>query len=384
VSVAPGGARRPGPRIALVRSRYDPYGGAERFVQGAVAALQAEGASLTIVTRRWPGNDGSALIVDPFHVGSAWRDRSFARAACAALSARRFDLVQSHERIECCDIFRAGDGVHAEWLAQRARVQPPWRQWATRVNPFHRQTLESERRMLTGARLKAVICISRMVRDDIARHYGTAPEKLLVIYNGVDSQRFHPGLRTEMGDDVRQQLAIPRDAPVVLFVGSGYERKGVAVLLEAIARAGERWWGIVVGKDKRAPRYRALAGRLGVASRVRFVGATSDPRPFYAAADCFALPTLYEPLSNAVLEAMACGLPVLVSTKCGAAELVADGESGHVRDALDAEGFAAALRGLDRDSARRMGARARAAVAALTPEAMAREYVDLYRRLLRK
>ena len=118
MSAAPGGGRRPGPRIALVRSRYDPYGGAERFVQGAVAALEAEGASLTIVTRSWPGNDGSALIVDPFHVGSAWRDRSFARAACEALSTRRFDLVQSHERIECCDIFRAGDGVHAEWRSE--------------------------------------------------------------------------------------------------------------------------------------------------------------------------------------------------------------------------------------------------------------------------
>ncbi|HQW38632.1 MAG TPA: hypothetical protein PLO00_07940, partial [Usitatibacteraceae bacterium] len=102
-----------GPRVALVRSRFDAFGGAERFVQSAIAALKAQGASLTLVTRRWPDNDGTALIVDPFHVGSLWRDRSFARAACAALAMRRFDLVQSHERIACCDVYRAGDGVHA-------------------------------------------------------------------------------------------------------------------------------------------------------------------------------------------------------------------------------------------------------------------------------
>ena len=118
------------PRVALVRSRYDPSGGAERFVQGALAALKSQGASLTIVTRSWPDHDGSAIVLDPFHVGSLWRDTSFARAVCAELARRRFDLVQSHERIACCDVYRAGDGVHAEWLAQRARGQTPLRAWA--------------------------------------------------------------------------------------------------------------------------------------------------------------------------------------------------------------------------------------------------------------
>src|SRR4051812_14979042 len=97
---APGNERRfPGPRIALVRGRYDPAGGAERFVQSALAALRAEGAAITIVTRDWPAHDGAALVLRPFHVGSLWRDDAFARAVCRTLAARRFDLVQSHERI---------------------------------------------------------------------------------------------------------------------------------------------------------------------------------------------------------------------------------------------------------------------------------------------
>jgi len=111
------------PRVALVRARYDPAGGAERFVQGAIAALRAQGVGLTIVARHWPAHDGSAILLDPFHVGGLWRDWAFARAACAELARRRFDLVQSHERIACCDIYRAGDGVHAQWLAERSRVQ---------------------------------------------------------------------------------------------------------------------------------------------------------------------------------------------------------------------------------------------------------------------
>ncbi|MGZ5101683.1 MAG: hypothetical protein ACXWGX_13890, partial [Usitatibacter sp.] len=57
------------PRIALIRGRYDPSGGAERFLQNAIRALREQGASLTIVTRRWPDDDGTAIILDPFHIG---------------------------------------------------------------------------------------------------------------------------------------------------------------------------------------------------------------------------------------------------------------------------------------------------------------------------
>ncbi len=372
------------PRVALVRSRYNPAGGAERFVQGAVAALQSQGASLTIVTRSWPEHDGSAIVLDPFHVGSLWRDVGFARAVCAELARRRFDLVQSHERIACCDVYRAGDGVHAQWLAQRARVQSPLARLATRASPHHRYLLAAERALFTSTRLRAVICNSRMVMREIGERFGTPADKLVLIRNAVDSTRFHPGLRGEMRAAVRQQLGIAQDANVVLHVGSGFERKGVGAFLEALARADAKPWGIVAGKDKRAPRYAQLAARLGIAERVRFVGSVSDVRPYLAAADCFLLATLYDPFPNAALEAMASGLPIVTTPQCGAAELVAEGENGFVRDALDIAGLAAALARLDPESAARMGGRARESVAGLTPAAMAAEYLALYERLLHR
>ena len=372
------------PRVALIRSRYDPAGGAERFVQNAIAALRSQGATLTIVTRRWPDHDGSAIVLDPFHVGSLWRDWGFARAACAELAKRRFDLVQSHERIACCDVYRAGDGVHAQWLAERSRVQGPIARLATSLSPHHRYVLAAERALFTGPRLKAVICNSEMVRGEIATRFGTAPEKLVLIRNAVDSETFHPGLRGEMRVGVRQQIKIPEDANVALHVGSGFERKGVAAMLEAVARSRAKPWALVVGRDKRASQYATLAQRLGIAERVRFVGAVSDVRPYYAAADTFVLASLYDPQPNAALEAMACGLPVVTSTKCGAAELLVEGESGFVRDALDVAGIASVLDTLEGGVALRIGKAARAAVERYTPAAMAREYLDLYRRLLRR
>ena len=372
------------PRVALVRGRYDPAGGAERFVQNAIAALRSQGATLTIVTRRWPDHDGSAIVVDPFHIGSLWRDWGFARAACRELAQRRFDLVQSHERIACCDVYRAGDGVHARWLQERARVQGPLARLATGASPHHRYLLAAERALFTSPRLKAVICNSEMVRGEIAARFGTDAEKLVLIRNAVDADSFHPGLRDELRAGVRQQLKIPGEVPVALHVGSGFERKGVAAMLAAAARARNKPWAIVVGRDKRAPRYVALARRLGIEARVRFVGAVSDVRPYYAAADSFVLASLYDPQPNAALEAMACGLPIVTSTQCGVAELIAEGESGFVRDALDVAGIATAVEQLEGGVARRIGAAARAAVEHYTPPAMARKYLDLYRRLLRR
>ena len=371
-----------GPRVALVRGRYDPAGGAERFVQGALAALHAEGASVTLVTRDWPGGDGTAIVLRPFHIGSLWRDHAFARAACRALAARRFDLVQSHERIPCCDIYRAGDGVHAQWLAERARVQSPLARLASRVSPRHRWLLAMERALFASPRLRAVICNSEMVRGEIAARFPIDASKLVLIRNAVDAESFHPRMRETHRAAMRVQLAIPADAPVALHVGSGFERKGVATLLQALARS-PRWWGVVVGRDKRLAHYTRLARELGVAGRVHFAGAVSDVRPWYAAADAFVLATLYDPQPNAALEAMASGLPVITTPKCGAAELLREGESGFVRDALDAPGIAAALAALEEPRVReRMGDSARAAVLPYTPAGMAREYLALYRRLL--
>lgn len=381
MSAAP---RPPGlaPRIALVRSRYDPAGGAERFVQQAIAALKSEGVSLTIITRHWPGDDGSAIVLDPFHVGSLWRDAGFARAVCREVARKRFDLVQSHERIACCDVYRAGDGVHAQWLEERARVQRPLGRLATRLSPHHRYLLAAERALFTSPRLRAVICNSEMVREEIAARFGTPRERLELIRNAVDAEAFHPGLRGEMREAVRQQLGVPRQARVLLHVGSGFERKGVDAMLRSVARAKDSAWAVVVGRDKRAAGYVALARRLGLAERVRFVGAVSDVRPYYAAADGFVLATLYDPQPNAVLEAMACGLPVVTTRKCGAAELIEEGDSGFIRDALDVAGMAEAIDRLDPMTAARLGARARSRVEPFTPSAMAAQYLALYQRLL--
>ena len=385
-------------KIALIRAKYNPFGGAERFVQSAVAALADEGVSMTVLTREWPVQDvartGAAIdhvVLNPRYFTSTGRDKRFAEAVHAHLVDTHYDLVQSHERIVGCDVFRAGDGVHAEWLAQRRRVTSGFKQMGMVLNPHHRYLLATERAMFTSPKLRAVICNSQMVKADIERHFDIDATKLRVIMSGVDSTTFHPGLRDIHRAETRKTLRIPKGAPVALFVGSGFERKGLIGFLMGLAEQDghgrltrESVRGIVVGHDKHLVRFQSFADQLGLSDRVNFVGGVDDVKPYYAAADVFVLPTLYDPLPNACLEAMACGLPTITSHRSGAAELITNGVEGFVVDALDtpaiADAISAALDSAMADN--QMGLNAAKRVASLTPRSMAADYVTLYRELL--
>jgi UDP-glucose:(heptosyl)LPS alpha-1,3-glucosyltransferase len=377
-------------KIAIVRQRYNPFGGAERFVERALGALVAEGAAVTLITRSWEGAPGEGfrqITCDPKYSrllgGRSARDRSFARCAQAEMAKGGFDITQSHERIPGCMIFRAGDGVHAAWLAHRARVLSLPQRLAQGVSPYHRYVLGAERAMFTHPALQAVICNSQMVAEEISQHYGLERSKLPVIYNGVDTAVFHPGLATEFRESIRSQLGISNRVPLLLFVGSGFERKGVPQLLRAAARMRRAETRVViVGADRKLNAMKTLASRLGLEKRVHFTGPLKDVRPWYGAADGFVLPTLYDPCPNAALEALACGLPMVTSTTCGAQEWVQPGENGWVVDAVDIAELAdrlddlAALAGDPRS--RQL---ARASAEPLTLPAMADRLLALYRSL---
>lgn len=379
-------------KIAIIRQRYNPFGGAERFVERALGALAGEGAEVTLITRNWDGapREGFRQITcDPSYSrllgGRAARDRSFAAAAQAEMARGGFDITQSHERIPGCMIFRAGDGVHAAWLDHRARILGPVQRVTQRWSPYHRYVLAAERAMFAHPALRAVICNSQMVADEVVRYYGVSRDKLQVIYNGVDTDAFHPGVAGEHRWATRSEAGIPNDVPVLLFVGSGFERKGVPQLLRAAARMQRADARIViVGADRKLKAMQQLSEGLGLSRRVLFTGPLKDVRPWYGAADGFVLPTLYDPCPNAVLEALACGLPVVTSTTCGAQEWVRSGENGWVVDAVDINALAGRLDGLaglaGNASAR---AAARAVAEPLTLPAMADRLLALYRTLSR-
>jgi UDP-glucose:(heptosyl)LPS alpha-1,3-glucosyltransferase len=333
-------------RVAVVRQRYNPFGGAERFIERALPALERAGAEVTLIARRAEGWGARRfLAVDPFHAGNAWRDASFARAARAAWEAGGFDLVQSHERIPGCDIYRAGDGVHAEWLDIRRAAGGTLARLGIALNPYHRYVCAAERALFAHPRLRAVVCNSAMVRGEIRQRFGVAEEKLHVIHNGVDLAYFHPRHRAALRAAARAELGVGDRETLFLFVGSGFWRKGLDAAIGALAASGERSFRLAVaGRDGDAARYAAQAEGAGVATRVQLLGGRPDVRPLYAAADCFILPTRYDPFPSTALEALAMGLRAIVGRRSGAAEILRDGDAGWVCEPGDVAGLARQMR----------------------------------------
>jgi UDP-glucose:(heptosyl)LPS alpha-1,3-glucosyltransferase len=221
-----------------------------------------------------------------------------------------------------------------------------------------------------------------MVADEIRSRFAVSGDRLHVIHSAVDGRRFSPDAAAAHRGEVRARLGIASDVPLFLLVGSGYRRKGVEFAIAAVARSAGCHLA-VVGREPRLHRYVAIARRASVADRVHFAGPQADPLPWYGAADAFVLPTLYDPLPNAALEAMACALPVVTSEGCGAAELVRRWDCGRVCAADDVPALASHLEALRDPGLRRdMGLRARRGAATLQPEVMARQLVALYRSLL--
>ena len=333
-------------KLAIIRQKYSAFGGAERFIERLLPGLAERHVDVSVIARKWAGEANSPMhwvTCNPFYFGSAWRDKSFARAACQKVAEGGYDLVQSHERLSCCDIFRAGDGVHAAWLEARQKYLGESLGWL-RANPFHANSLAAERRMFASPRLKRVICISNMVREDVQHFYGVPDAKVVTIYNGIDLDAFSADCTTKKLE-VRQMLNIPEGALTYVFVGSGFKRKGLEVAIRALRPEAHL---IVVGKDKETARFQKIAAETGLntaqSTRVHFVGPQKDVRPYYGAADAFVFPTIYEPFGSVVLEALACGLPVITTDRCGAGEILTQGVDGFVLPTGDIAAFAACMR----------------------------------------
>ncbi len=337
-------------RIIFVRQQFTPFGGGELILDRMITAMTARGVRVALLARSWTGREDIEFIrCDPPRFPRMWRETRFARGACERLGPESGSIIQAHERIPCCDVFRAGDGVHAAYLEHRSRGMTRLARAAQWLDPFHRGVLALERRLFASRRLKAVLVNSAMVEDEIVHHYSYARERIHHVPNGIDLSRFRPEARTQYRTELRKELGVDKNRPVVLFIGSGYKRKGLdaAITALALSRTDAELW--VIGSDRRPAAYTARAARAGLAAtRLRLIGPVTDPLPYYAGADVLILPAVYDPFPSTAIEALACGLPIVTSTGCGAREAVARLDPSLVRNAGDDEGLAQALcRALD-------------------------------------
>ena len=342
-------------RVALVIERFEALGGVEGVAWQVAHGLAAAGDEVHVVARTAAPCKGIHLhVVRVPSLWQPWRVMAFSDAAARVAPRGAFDVVHSFSRTRHQDLFRAGGGSHADYMERRySGFGLAWR----RLSPRHRVLLAIERQVF-GDASQTILCNSKMVRSELARRYAIPDARLAVLYNGVDLERFHPTRHATEGAALRAELA-PSAAPVWLFLGSGFRRKGLDTALRALAGAAGDAVLWVAGSDDPKP-WRELGDTLGVGARVRWLGGARDAAALCAAADALILPTRYDAFANVCLEAAAAGLPVVTSARNGAAEILGDGGI-IVRDAGDDVGFAQALeRLLDPAERHTRGAAARA------------------------
>jgi UDP-glucose:(heptosyl)LPS alpha-1,3-glucosyltransferase len=234
-------------------------------------------------------------------------------------------MTISFGRLLSQDILRSGGGSHRDFLQKLAREGGGWRRLWQRLSLYHWSLLALEERQFRANHYKRILAVSKQVKRELSTTYMIPEEKIAVIYNGVDHRRFHPALRQIFREPIKKQWHIPLHAPTVLFVGNGFRRKGLDRLLKAWALPQMRdTYLLVVGDDAQRRRYRVMAEKLAP-GKVIFVSKRDNVESYYGAADLVALPAVQEAFGNVVLEALASGLPVVVSQAVGASEILSGG-----------------------------------------------------------
>lgn len=371
-------------KLAFIKKRFSIHGGAEKYLQTLVKYLKLSGFEIHIFASEWEKEEG---IV--FHKVRSLSFTSFLSTITFAANVKKeinkntgAACVISFERTTCQDIYRAGEGCHAEWLNIRSKAESFCRRLSFRINPLHISILALEKKLFENTPL--IIANSQMVKNQIMQHYAVQEHKIMIIYNGVDLTRFTPGDKLRWKDTVRRSLSIPADSPVVLFVGSGFERKGLETLIESVSFLRKPLLKVLVIGKGNVNKYREFAREKSISDNILFLDPQIEIEKYYAAADLFVLPTLYDPFSNATLEAMASGLPVITTKNNGVSELIENGQEGYILDSLfNGEELAGkisyALKSRDK-----MGTNARRKAEAVPIEKAAQTFTEAITRIINK
>ena len=319
-------------KIGFIRRGFSRSGGAEAYLKRLAAGVCERGHAATLVTSPdWPAQEWpfGELIALP-----AKSPTQFADAVDQARLAERCDVIMSLERVRHCDVFRAGDGVHRAWMERRARAGGPMEHLSMALNSKHQRIFRLEEALFAHGGARRVIANSQMVKREIEAIYRYPAARIEVVPNGVPVAEFRFTAAERMRSRAAFELAA--DEVAVLFVGSGWERKGLANAVRALEQIDDPKLKLIVAGRGNARQFHSR--------RAQFLGEMDDLSALYRAGDLFVLPTLYDPFSNACLEALASGLPVVTTTANGFSEIMTEGVHGSVLEAGDVDAIANAIR----------------------------------------
>ena len=328
-------------KIALsIEYFIEKRGGAERYLVDLAHRLKKHGHEVHLFSKKFDPELSKLFYAHPVKnlaFPSFLSRLFFAYHHKKMIGVDDFDVILGVGGTLVANFVQLHGGVHNSWLIKDANSYPfplnIWKLIERRINPKQVINGWMEKKLTKNYKVKRIIAISDMVKKDLIRFYKIPEEKIDVIYNGVDINRFHPTMRV-FREEVRNRYNIPLEKFLIIFMANNFRLKGLKYLLLAIgelSREGEDIYLVVVGKGK-VERYKRFAKKIGIKERIIFTGNITDPEKVLAAADILVHPTFYDACSLTVIEAMASGIPVITTKYNGASGLITDGKEGFVID----------------------------------------------------
>ena len=376
-------------RIGLVLEQFDPArGGREQWTWAYTQRLLELGHEVHIVARSCSAK--ARLLPIAYH--PVLCDPSpiiFAEAVRTVLEPLALDIVHDMGMGWYCDVFHPHGGSMAASAERKLLFLSPWlrglKRFTNRFLPRHRTFRELMARQYADHG-QIVLALSQTSAADFRRFHSLAAARMRIVYNGVDTERFSPERCRPHREAARQRLNLRPDTVAALIVAHNFRLKGVATLLRAMQRLVEcgRDLRLIIVGGKRIDSWQRQVARMGLAEKIIFAGRVDDPLSYYAAADFYVHPTYYDPCSLVVLEAAACGLPLITSRYNGASELFTPGDDALlVNDPADDAELATAMRTLLNDATRnRLGAAAHRTIQQHSFNRNVDRILDIYQEIL--
>ena len=317
-------------RIAVVIPKYGLVGGAEGFAAELTERLARDPRfEMHVFANRWVRYSDRVSFhrVPIVSFPKFLTTPSFACFADRQIRKAGIDLIHTHERIFRADLFTMHGVPHRYWVREVRRKG---------MSLYDRATACVEGRLIADPNCRLFLPVSGLTEEILIREYDVAPERVRVVHPGVDPGRYEGLDRSRCREELAGRFGITQGERIVLFVSMNFEVKGLDALLgglAALARdsSAPPFRLLVAGKGD-IRKYRELAASLGIGARVTFAGVIpgAELPSIYAAADLYAMLSRFDTFGMVVLEAMAAALPVLVSDRVGAKDLVREGVNGSI------------------------------------------------------
>ncbi|SDL09830.1 UDP-glucose:(heptosyl)LPS alpha-1,3-glucosyltransferase [Maridesulfovibrio ferrireducens] len=309
-------------KIAIMLPRFSRYGGVERFGYNLSKTLAEQGYSVDFICSRAeekPPQGVTVIGVGRYGLCRAGKLLWFILAAEKVRRDGKYDLCISLGKSLNQDILRVGGGPlesfwklsRRAWPAGFARLFKMFRRRTALVNILIKYI--EKRQVRSGCRM---VCVSHRVKEwMIESHPAMSEREIDVVYNKPDLSLFFKPTEDDRIKS-RAEFSLTDNDVVISTATTNFALKGVSSLIKVLAELPDNYYLHIAG-GRNPAKYQALAEKLGVAKRVRFLGKVTDMPAFYGSSDIFVLPSYYDACSNSVLEALACGLPVLSSRDNG-------------------------------------------------------------------